>query len=95
MAGLDGEWDVRRVSGALPPLAGVRKRVRGDRGETVLPGGLIGIPFRVRGDELRYRPPLAMVVDVLDAEPDGERRGGTTTVFGRPVGRFELVRRGR
>jgi hypothetical protein len=92
VAELDGEWDVRRVSGALPPLVGVRKRIRGGRGETVLPGG-VPIRFEVRGCELRYRPPFAMVVDVL--APDGDGWTGRATVFGRTVGTFELRRRAR
>jgi hypothetical protein len=87
---LDGEWDVRRVSGLLPPLSGVRKRIDGGRGATVLPGGL-GVPFAVVGRELRYRPPFAMVVDVLDPDADGWR--GRATVFGRTVGEFRMSRR--
>jgi hypothetical protein len=90
MAELDGEWDVRRVSGLLPPLAGVRKRILGDRGATVLPGG-IDVPFAVAGRELRYRAPFSMVVDVL--ESDGEGWHGRATVFGRTVGAFRLSRR--
>src|SRR6185369_11916290 len=31
---LDGTWDVRRAGGALPPLAGVRKRIAGESGYT-------------------------------------------------------------
>ena len=87
MAGLDGHWDVRRLSGLLPPLVGVSKRIDGDRGATVLPGG-VGVPFSVVGHELRYRPPFAMVVDVL--EPDGDGWRGRATVFGRTVGEFRL-----
>jgi hypothetical protein len=87
---LDGEWDVRRVSGLLPPLAGLRKRIDRGRGATVLPGGL-GVPFAVVGRELRYRPPFAMVVDVL--EPDGDGWQGRATVFGRTVGEFRMSRR--
>jgi hypothetical protein len=86
---LDGEWDVRRVSGALPPLVGIRKRIDGERGATVLAGGL-GVPFVVVGCELRYRPPFSMVVDVL--EPDGEGWHGRATVFGRTVGEFRMTR---
>lgn len=90
MSGLDGEWDVRRLSGLLPPLVGIRKRIRGDRGATVLPGGL-GVPFEVVAHELRYRPPFAMVVDVL--EPDGDGWHGRATVFSRTIGEFRLSRR--
>ena len=90
MAELDGDWDVRRVAGLLPPLAGIRKRILGDRGATVLPGG-IDVPFAVVGHELRYRAPFSMVVDVL--EPDGEGWHGRATVFGRTVGEFRMSRR--
>ena len=46
MAELDGLWDVRRVSGLLPPMVGVRKRVSGSKGETKV-GPLPGAPFDV------------------------------------------------
>jgi hypothetical protein len=49
---------VRRVSGALPPLTGVKKRIAGRRGETVIVGGP-GIPFEVHGLELHRRTPAA------------------------------------
>jgi hypothetical protein len=88
---LDGTWQVRRVSGALPPLYGVTKRIEGDRGKTVLAGGL-GVPFTVRGRELHYRPPLQWVVDVL--EPQGDGYDGRTLAFGRTIGRFTLRRAG-
>ena len=91
MGGLDGLWDVRRTGGALPPLLGVRKRIAGTRGETLV--GPLPVPFDVRGRELRYRPPFGMVVDVL--APDGDGWTGRATVFGRTVGAFELRRRGR
>jgi hypothetical protein len=73
---LDGVWDVRRVSGALPPLLGVRKRIAGAHGETVLGGGP-GLPFEVRGLELRYRAPLSFLVDVLERDGDGYRGRAT------------------
>ena len=90
MAELDGVWHVNRLSGVLPPLAGVRKRIRGDRGETIVLGGP-GIPFDVRGGtELRYRAPFAFLVDRL--EPDGDGWHGEATAFGRTYGEFELRR---
>ena len=89
MADLDGVWDVRRTSGALPPLTGVRKRIHGAHGETVVLGGP-GIPFDVRGHELRYRAPFAFLVDVL--EPSGDGWHGRATAFGRVYGEFELRR---
>jgi hypothetical protein len=87
---LDGEWELQRLSGVLPPLAGMHKRIRDGRGATVLPGGL-GVPFTVAGRELHYRPPFSMVVDVL--EPDGDGWHGRATVFGRTVGEFRMSRR--
>jgi ferritin-like metal-binding protein YciE len=89
VAELDGVWDVRRLSGALPPLTGVRKRIDGASGETVVTGGR-GVPFDVRGLELRYRAPLAFLVDVL--EPRGDAYHGRATAFGRTYGEFELRR---
>jgi hypothetical protein len=89
MADLDGVWDVRRVSGALPPLNGVRKRIDGDHGETLVVRGP-GMPFEVRGLELRYRAPFAFLVDRL--EPSGGGFRGTATAFGRVYGEFELRR---
>jgi ferritin-like metal-binding protein YciE len=89
VAELDGVWDVRRISGALPPLTGVRKRIRGVSGETIVLGGP-GIPFDVRDQELRYRAPFAFLVDVL--EPSGDGFHGRATAFGRTYGEFELRR---
>lgn len=86
---LDGVWDVQRLSGALPPLVGVKKRIRGDRGQTIVARGP-GIPFDVRGRELRYRAPFAFLVDVLEPADDGFR--GRATAFGRTYGEFELRR---
>jgi ferritin-like metal-binding protein YciE len=86
---LDGVWDVRRTGGALPPLAGVRKRISGARGVTVVVRGP-GIPFDVQGHELRYRAPFGFLVDVL--EPDGDGFRGRATAFGRTFGEFELRR---
>jgi hypothetical protein len=88
--GLDGEWDVERTGGALPPMIGVRKRIAGDRGWTTV-GPLPGVPFDVSGLELRYRFPFSSFVDVL--EPDGAGFSGRSTVFGRQVGTFRLRRR--
>jgi ferritin-like metal-binding protein YciE len=91
VAGLDGVWDVERTGGALPPLLGVHKRIHGARGRTC-PGPLPGVPFDVRGNELRYRGVFTGVVDVL--EPDGEDAyRGRTTYRGVEVGRFAMRRR--
>jgi ferritin-like metal-binding protein YciE len=91
MIELDGMWNVRRLSGALPPLVGVRKRIEGSAGETVVLGGR-GIPFDVRGLELHYQAPFAFLVDVL--EPDDGGFHGRATAFGRTYGEFELRRAG-
>jgi hypothetical protein len=81
VTGLDGDWSVH-------PLPGVRKRIDGDRGVTVV-AGAIRLGFDVRGLELHYRAPLRGLVDVL--EPDGDGFHGRATVFGRTVGRFRLA----
>jgi hypothetical protein len=80
---------VERTGGFLPPLLGVRTRIEGDHGETHV-FGLVGVPFRVRGLELHYRPPFAGFVDVL--RPDGEGFSGRATFRGREFGRFVLRR---
>jgi ferritin-like metal-binding protein YciE len=86
---LDGVWDVQRLSGALPPLVGVKKRIHGSRGETLVARGP-RIPFDVSGRELRYRAPFAFLVDVLEPANDGFH--GRATAFGRTYGEFELRR---
>jgi hypothetical protein len=88
---LDGRWRVIRTGGLLPPMLGVEKRIAGARGETRV-GPLPGLPFRVVGLELHYRPPLAGFVDVL--EPDEHGFSGRATFRGREFGRFALRRRG-
>ena len=88
MGELDGEWDVRRMSGLLPPLYGVRKRISGARGQTIV---LVppGLPFDVVGRELRYRGLLSGLVDVL--EPDGDGWRGVARYRGRQLGRFAMT----
>jgi ferritin-like metal-binding protein YciE len=85
---LDGVWQVTRLSGALPPLWGVRKQISGARGRTLVGG--FSVPFDVHGHELHYRAPLNGVVDVLEPAPHGFH--GRTAVFGREIGTFELRR---
>ena len=85
---LDGVWTVERVSGALPPMVGVRKEIKGASGVTL--AGPLRMRFDVRGNELRYRAPFLGLVDRL--EPiDGEWLGRATW-FGREFGRFRLKR---
>ncbi|HEY6053379.1 MAG TPA: DUF892 family protein [Gaiellaceae bacterium] len=88
MQGLDGVWKVERTGGALPPLYGVRKRIRGTRGETLF--GPVPVRFAVAGNELRYRAPLLGLVDVL--EPGGDGFEGRATLFGVELGRFRMTR---
>jgi ferritin-like metal-binding protein YciE len=88
MAELDGVWQVERAGGALPPMAGVRKRIRGTRGETL--AGRLRMPFNVRGHELHYRAPYVGLVDVLEPVDDGFQ--GRAQWFGVEYGRFRLRR---
>jgi hypothetical protein len=84
----DGLWSVRRISGLLPPLVGVKKRIVGRQGEMCL--GPLRVPFVIDGYSLRYRMPLHGFVDVL--ERDGDRIAGRATFRGREFGRFEMRR---
>jgi ferritin-like metal-binding protein YciE len=85
---LEGLWQVERAGGALPPMVGVRKRIRGAEGETL--AGRVRMAFDVRGNELRYRAPFVGLVDVLEPEDEGLR--GRATWFGVEFGRFRLRR---
>jgi hypothetical protein len=86
---LDGVWRVKRLSGLLPPLVGVRKRIQGASGETTV-GPLPGAPFDVVGLSLRYRAPFRGFVDELEPTADGFR--GRATFRGREFGQFALER---
>jgi ferritin-like metal-binding protein YciE len=86
---LDGVWDVRRTGGLLPPLMGVRLEIHGTRGETLLPLGVIGVPFDVVGLELHYRTPFVGVVDILTPRDGGFT--GRATFRRITFGRFELT----
>lgn len=83
---LRGSWNVRRISGLLPP--GVTKEIDGDRGRTLLFGVRFG-SFRVHRDRFVYS--FWPIVDVV------ERRGGVVegrgTILGLPFCRFRLERR--
>jgi hypothetical protein len=89
MSELDGQWNVERTAGFLPPLLGVQKHIAGGRGETRI-GALPGVPFDVVGRELRYRRPFSGFVDVV--EPDEQGFSGLATFRGRTFGRFVLRR---
>ena len=89
MAELDGVWEVKRISGVLPPLVGVQKEISGTSGGTKL-GPIAFLPFDVVGYSLRYRAPFRGFVDHL--EPAGEGYRGRATFRGREFGKFELRR---
>jgi ferritin-like metal-binding protein YciE len=89
VAQLDGVWNVERTGGLLPPLAGMRKRIGGTRGVTLV--GPARMSFEVRGNELHYRRPFQGFVDVL--EPSGDDAfHGRATFMGREFGTFDLRR---
>ena len=90
MATLDGVWELKRISGALPPLVGMRKRIHGSRGETLL--GPIRVRFEVRGHELHYRAPMSGLVDVLEPDESGDLCRGRATFKGNDIGLFEMRR---
>jgi hypothetical protein len=90
VSAFDGEWNVHRTGGLLPPLLGVRKRIEGRRGWTTL-GRLPGAPFDVVGMSLRYRSPFVGFVDHL--EQDGpDRYRGRAAFRGKEFGRFVMER---
>jgi hypothetical protein len=89
MGELDGVWSVRRLSGLLPPLVGVRKQIDGTTGRTTV-GFLPGAAFDVVGLSLRYRAPFRGFVDQLEPSDDGYL--GQATFRGRVLGRFALER---
>jgi ferritin-like metal-binding protein YciE len=90
VAPLDGVWDVKRTGGALPPLVGMRKRIHGTRGETLL--GPVRVPFEVRGHELHYRGPLRGLVDFLEPNASGDVFRGRATFRDNELGTFEMRR---
>jgi len=89
VAPLDGVWKVERRGGYLPPLTGMRKRIHGSRGATLV--GPVRMPFEVRGHELHYRRPFEGFIDVLEVVDDDHVRG-RATFRGREYGQFELRR---
>jgi ferritin-like metal-binding protein YciE len=94
---LEGVWRVERAGGLLPPMAGVRKRIEGARGETRL--GLLadwpfGIERRPECFALVYRPPFSAFVDEVRPGPEGSW-AGSSTVGGYEFGRFSMRRVGK
>jgi ferritin-like metal-binding protein YciE len=94
---LEGLWRVERAGGLLPPMAGVRKRIEGARGETRV-GPLAGWPFEIErrpeGFALVYRPPFSAFVDEVRPGP-GCSWAGSSTVGGYEFGRFSMRRVGK
>jgi len=91
VAPFEGVWNVERLGGFLPPLVGMRKRISGARGKTVV--GPLRMSFEVRGNELHYHPPFTGFVDQLEVV-DQDHVRGRATFRGREYGRFELTRIG-
>lgn len=91
---LEGRWRIERLSGLLPPMPGVSKEIRGDRGETRF-GPFPGMPFRVEEREdclaFVYRPPFSVLVDEVRKEPEGSWLG-KATLGGHIFGRFRMTR---
>jgi hypothetical protein len=91
---LEGRWRLERLSGALPPLIGAHKEIRGDRGKTRF-GPFPGVSFRVEEREdclaLVYRAPFSALVDEVRRESDGSWLG-EATLGGRAFGRFRMTR---
>lgn len=93
MIPVEGAWKVERLGGALPPMIGVWKRIRGDHGETWIGPSPVW-PFRCErregGVALVYRRPFSGLVDELRPEPDGSWTG-RSTLFGRELGTFRMT----
>lgn len=91
---LGGRWCLARVSGLLPPLGMLHKRIAGGRGATRL-GPVLGVPFHLRageaGPELVYAGPLRLLRDRLTRRPDGGW-DGEATLLGMTIGRFRMTR---
>jgi len=100
MTNLEGDWHVERLGGLLPPMIGVWKRIRGDRGQTRIGPLWPGVPFRLAQRReghvaLVYRPPFWGLVDELRAEADGSSWLGRTMLGDRELGTFRMTRIGR
>jgi hypothetical protein len=84
-------YRLSRRSGLLPPLRFVGKRIGATAGETTVLG-VLRLRFVVLDQgpriALRYRRPLAMLVDYLEPIGDGAFHG-VATAWGRRYGTFE------
>jgi ferritin-like metal-binding protein YciE len=92
-AHLEGEWEVEHVSGLLPSMGGIRKRIRGNGGETRV-GPLPVWSFRSERKEGRValvnRRPFSVLVDELRPKPDGSWLG-RSTLLGLELGEFRMI----
>ena len=93
-AAFEGDWDVFRTGGLLPPMWGVWKEVRSGQGQTHF-GRLFSLGFRLeqRDDHvaLIYSPPREYVVDRLRLE-NPDFIDGVGTMYGRDYCRFVMKR---
>jgi hypothetical protein len=91
---LEGRWQVKRLSGALPPMVAVHKEIHGKRGETRF-GRFLALPFRIEEREdcpaLVYRRPFSMLVDEVIKQTEDSWLG-ETTLGGHALGRFRMTR---
>ena len=90
MRDLDGEWNVRRVSGVLPPLYGVRKRIDGLKGVDAA-AGAPAAPVR-RAPDASSATAACSRACVDHLEPDGDGWRGVARYRGRTLGRFAMTR---
>jgi hypothetical protein len=91
---LEGEWRIERLGGLLPPMVGIRKRIRGARGETrlaILPLWPFRVERRTGRVALAYSPPLSLLVDELRPEARGSWLG-RTVIGSLELGRFRMIR---
>lgn len=91
---LDGDWEVRRLSGPVP-MPGVYKRARGGRGTTWArwsPFPALAFHLEQREDSviLIYDGPLSFIRDELRLQEDGCWLG-RATVAGRQYAWFRMV----
>jgi hypothetical protein len=91
---LEGRWRVERLSGALPPMVAVHKKIHGKRGETRF-GHFLALPFRIEQREdcpaLVYRLSFSTLVDEVRKQTEDSWLG-ETILGGRALGRFRMTR---
>lgn len=90
---LDGEWDVRRTGGLLPPLVAITKTIRGAAGVSRVAGVPVArfdVTEGADATRLVYRAPFRGIVDEIRPGPGGA--DGRMLVAGRPTGSFRMTR---